>query len=138
MKYRTWFTLAIIMIIMTITLGGCRTVRYVSVPEYHTEWRIKTDTFVRADSVTVKDSVTLYMKGDTVFRDRVSFREKLRYIYKAKTDTVTVRDSVTVAVPVVEKKTSLWTGIKSCFCVSLCIAVFLAGLWVWLKKKILF
>lgn len=38
-------------------LTSCRSVKYVPVPEYHTEYKVKTDSFVKRDSVWVKDSV---------------------------------------------------------------------------------
>ena len=119
--------------VMIVTLCGCRT-KYVSVPEYHTEWRTKTDTVIKADSVTVRDSVTMWMKGDTVFKEKISYRDRLRYIYKAKTDTVTVRDSVSVAVPV-EKKASLYERVKSKLFLPLCVAVCLMGILMWIKNK---
>lgn len=131
--YRALIMKAAMVAVMIVTLCGCHT-KYVSVPEYHTEWRTKTDTVIKADSVTVRDSVTMWMKGDTVFKEKISYRDRLRYIYKAKTDTVTVRDSVSVAVPV-EKKASLYERVKSKLFLPLCVAVCLMGILMWIKNK---
>lgn len=131
--YRALIMKAAMVAVMMFTLCGCRT-KYVSVPEYHTEWRTKTDTVIKADSVTVRDSVTMWMKGDTVFKEKISYRDRLRYIYKAKTDTVTVRDSVSVAVPV-ERKASLYEKAKSKLFLPLCVAVCLMGILMWIKNR---
>lgn len=82
-----------------LCLSGCKT-KQVSVPEWHT--RDSVVLRLQRDSVYLRDSVFLntYMKGDTVFSDRV----RTRYLYRdrVRTDTVVVhqRDSVSVAVPV--------------------------------------
>ena len=69
-------------------LTSCRSVKYVPVPEYHTEYKVKTDSFVKRDSVWVKDSVWLWMKGDTVYKERWHTEHNDRIVYRNKTDTV--------------------------------------------------
>ena len=104
----------LVILIALVLLASCKTrqvTEYVTVevPSVHTEWR--TDTL--RDSVHVKDSVTVYTKGDTVFVDRT--RNKVRWrdrIVRAETcDTVTVVKEVPVPVEV-EKKLSKWQKIR--------------------------
>ncbi len=92
-------------------LTGCRSVRYVPVPEYHTEYKTKTDSFVKRDSVWVKDSVLLWMQGDTVYKERWHMKYNDRYVYRNKTDTVMKTDSVRVPYSV-EKKLGKWEQTK--------------------------
>ena len=104
----------LVILIALVLLASCKTrqvTEYVTVevPRVHTEW--KTDTL--RDSVHVKDSVTVYTKGDTVFVDRT--RNKVRWrdrIVRAETcDTVTVVKEVPVPVEV-EKKLSKWQKVR--------------------------
>ena len=56
--------------LIEVCLVSCRT-KYVSVPEYHTEYKVRTDSFIKRDSVWVHDSVSVWMKGDTVFKEKL-------------------------------------------------------------------
>ena len=76
-----------------VCLVSCRT-KYVSVPEYHTEYKVRTDSFIKRDSVWVHDSVSVWMKGDTVFKEKLKQVYNDHYIYTNKTDTVIKTDSV--------------------------------------------
>ena len=120
--------------LMTL-LTGCRSVRYVSVPEYHTEYKVRTDSFIKRDSVWVHDSVSVWMKGDTVFKDKVRTKHEDHYIYTNKTDTVMKTDSVRVPFPV-EKKLGRWEQIKVDYFVPICcvLAIILLSL-LWLIKR---
>lgn len=81
----------------------CTTTRYVSVPEYHTQYVTARDTLRQIDSVMVRDSVLVRMSGDTVYyykyRDRVAYKDR----YHAKTDTMMVRDSIPYRVKVTKE-----------------------------------
>lgn len=120
--------------LMTL-LTGCRSVKYVSVPEYHTEYKVRTDSFIKRDSVWVHDSVSVWMKGDTVFKDKVRTKHEDHYIYTNKTDTVMKTDSVRVPFPV-EKKLGRWEQIKVDYFVPICCvsAIILLSL-LWLIKR---
>lgn len=61
MAYRLIGRIGLIGLIM-VCLVSCRT-KYVSVPEYHTEYKVRTDSFIKRDSVWVHDSVSVWMKG---------------------------------------------------------------------------
>lgn len=82
-----------------LVLGACRSPRYVPVPVTRTEVRHT----VSRDSVFLRDSVSVFQRGDTVFRDRWHIRWRDRWL----TDTLAVRDTVPVVVPVERERTAL-------------------------------
>ena len=93
--------------VMLVTLTGCRSVRYVPVTEYRDRYVSKTDSFIKTDSVYLHDSVTVFAKGETVYISKTRFKDRLKYIYNAKTDTIAVHDSIPYPVKVeVEKRQS--------------------------------
>lgn len=118
-----------------ICLMGCRTVRYVSVPEYHTEYKVRTDSVLRHDSVWVHDSVAVRLMGDTVWRDRWHTETAYRYLYKTKTDTVVRTDSVRVPLPV-ERRLGWWEQAKvDLFWPITALLLGVVGLMLWLARK---
>lgn len=80
-------------------LNGCKSKEYVYVPEYHTSYIAKTDTLIKNDSVYLKDSVFIETKGDTVYYNKVTFKDKYHYIYKIINDTIIKTDTISVPVP---------------------------------------
>lgn len=97
----------IFLLFVIMSLTGCRTVRYVPVPEYHTLYKTRVDTVQRLDSVYFRDSVFIAAKGDTVYLTKTHWRERFRNIYHIKTDTIMQRDSIPVPYPV-EKPLTKW------------------------------
>ena len=101
-----WITLAMLAV-MLVTMTGCRSVKYIPVTEYRDRYVSKTDSFIKTDSVYLHDSVTVFAKGDTVYIAKIRFKDRLKYIYNAKTDTIAVHDSIPYHVKVeVEKRQS--------------------------------
>lgn len=84
--------------LIVILLGGCKSKEYITVPEYHTEYICRTDTFAKLDSIYLKDSVYVYQKGDTVYHNKVTYRDRCRNVYKVKTDTIFKHDSISCPV----------------------------------------
>ncbi len=130
------FAIAVMLCGLITVLAGCRSVKYVSVPEYHTEYRARTDSFVRVDSVWVHDSVSVWMRGDTVYREKWAVRYRDRLVYKMMQDTLLKTDSVRVPMPV-ERKVGKWEQVKSKYflpvtCV--CGILFVSLLWL-IKRK---
>lgn len=86
--------------IVCFFLGSCKT-KYVSVPEYHNVYVEKHDTLVTRDSIYQKDSVYMWMQGDTIRREKYSVLYKDRWrdkiVYR---DSIRV-DSIRVPMPVV-------------------------------------
>lgn len=100
----------LIFLLVVFCLGSCRT-KYVSVPEYHTEYITKTDSFTQRDSIFVKDSIYMWMQGDTIYKEKFSVIYKDRWRDRYLCDTIIKTDSVRVPYPV-EKKLSKWQQIK--------------------------
>ena len=94
-----------------VLLGSCKSVEYVSVPEYHTVTVAKTDSFIQKDSVFCHDSVYIRQKGDTVWLEKwhTKYIDKVREVIR--TDSLVKRDSIAVPYPV-ERKLSKWEQTK--------------------------
>ena len=104
-----WCELALWLMALLILLGwltGCTTTKYVTVPEYHTEYVIKSDTILQKDSVVLHDSVYVYHNGDTVIINKVAYRDKVRNVYKTVADTIVKRDSIDRPVYIIKKTES--------------------------------
>ena len=99
--------IALILMLLTILLHGCSSVRYVPVETVKIEYRTRDS--IRYDSIYKYDSIYLKEKGDTV--ERYIKKIEYRYLYINKTDTVLKTDSVQVPYPV-EKKLTKWESIK--------------------------
>lgn len=100
----------LIFLLVVFCLGSCRT-KYVSVPEYHTEYITKTDSFTQRDSIFVKDSIYMWMQGDTIYKEKFSVIYKDRWRDRYLCDTIIKTDSVRVPYPV-EKQLTKWQQIK--------------------------
>ncbi len=94
-------------LLVTLCLTGCKTVKFVPVPEYHTLYKTRVDTVQRWDSVYFRDSVFIAAKGDTVYLTKTHWRERFRNVYHIKVDTMMQRDSIRVPYPV-EKPLTKW------------------------------
>ena len=97
---RIWDRAIILLIVglAVLALSGCRT-KYITVPEYHTEYIVRSDTVASVDSVLLHDSVFVYHSGDTVIINKVAYRDRWRNVYKVRTDTLLRRDSVYIPTP---------------------------------------
>ena len=92
-------TIAVAMLFLSM-FCRCTTTKYVPVTEYKDRVVVKTDSFLKNDSVYVHDSVSVYIRGDTVFNDKYHLQYKDRYIVRNKSDTLIVRDSIPYKVEV--------------------------------------
>lgn len=80
--------------------------KVITIPEVHTEYISKTDTFISLENVFVHDSVLVQMKGDTIYVDRWHTKYRDRDVLKVVTDTLIRHDSIPEPYPV-EKDISL-------------------------------
>lgn len=96
--------IAVAMLILSM-FCRCTTTKYVPVTEYKDRVIVKTDSLLKTDSIYVHDSVSVYIRGDTVFKDKYHLQYKDRYIVRNKSDTLIVLDSIPYKV-VVEKTLS--------------------------------
>ena len=90
---RVIMAVAVILFVMSM-FCKCTTVRYVPVTEYRDRYVNKTDTLMKTDSVWVHDSISVLVRGDTVFKDKYSIKYRDRFVYRNKSDTVMIRDSI--------------------------------------------
>lgn len=105
-----------------MSLTGCKTVKFVPVPEYHTLYKTRVDTVQRWDSVrdvqwmTVREvdsaqlaALGIQIKGlkNALLIERNKLLQKISNEETHKVDTVMRRDSIPVPYPV-EKKLTKW------------------------------
>ena len=85
--------------------------KVITVPEYHTEYVVKTDTFIRYDSIYRGDSVIIRIVSDTVWIEHWRTEYKDRWRDRSIHDTIMKTDSIRVPYPV-EKQLSRWQKLK--------------------------
>ena len=134
----------IIILAAVAMLAGCRTTKYVTVPEHHTDtvYQVKN----MRDSIYLHDStfVREYVKGDTVrivtemwhtqYRDRL----KTDTVYRSKTDSVPVPYPVEKTVKVAKPLTWWQQARLHLANITLYLLAIFAGIKLWkYRKKIL-
>ena len=135
---RVVIVIAVAMLILSM-FCRCTTTKYVPVTEYKDRVVVKTDSFLKTASVYVHASVSVYIRGDTVFKDKYHLQYKDRYIVRNKSDTLIVRDSIPYKV-VVEKtisntdKAFLNIGKIALVCLFIGILAFLG--WIYWRLKL--
>lgn len=136
-----WWQFGIVLMIVLMTLGmltGCKTTKYVSVPEYHTEYIVRSDTMLQKDSVVLHDSVYVYHNGDTIIINKVASRDRWQNIYKVINDTIIKTDSVRVPYPIetkLSKAQQRYLTIGKSVCYTIPIIIGIGVLIVWLIRK---
>lgn len=113
---------SLLLLFVLITLTGCKTVRYVPVPEYHTLYKTRVDTVQRWDSVrdvqwmTVREvdsaqlaALGIQIKGlkNALLIERNKLLQQISNEKTHKVDTIMQRDSIRVPYPV-EKQLTKW------------------------------
>lgn len=81
---------------MILLMSGCKSVKYI--PVKTTETRTEYVDRFKTDSVHVRDSVFMIVKGDTVFKDR--WRTVYKEVYIRDTIHVSERDTIREPYPV--------------------------------------
>ena len=135
---RVVITIAVDMLFLSM-FCRCTTTKYVPVTEYKDRVVVKTDSLLKTDSIYVHDSVSVYIRGDTVFKDKYHLQYKDRYIVRNKSDTLIVRDSIPYKVEVSKQlsKTDryfLKIGKIASFCLFIGIIAFLG--WIYHRVKL--
>ena len=109
-------------VLATLCLTGCKTVKFVPVPEYHTLYKTRVDTVQRWDSVrdiqwmTVREvdstqlaALGIQIKGlkNALLIERNKLLQQISNEKTHKVDTIMQRDSIPVPYPV-EKPITKW------------------------------
>lgn len=136
-----WWQFGVVLMVVFMALGmltGCKTTKYVNVPEYHKEYIVKSDTVLQKDSVVLHDSVYVYHNGDTIIINKTAYRDRWQNIYKVINDTIIKRDSIRVLYPVkaeLSKAQQRYLTIGKSVCYMIPIIIGIGVLIVWLIKK---
>ena len=96
----------ILCLLLSFLLSGCAT-KVVTVPEIHTEYVYKTDSFVQRDSIHVNDSIYIHEKGDTVWVEKFKTLYRDRWRDVVRVDSFVKHDSIPYKVEV-EKPLTWW------------------------------
>ena len=139
-----WWQLAMVVMFILMAAGilaSCKTkTQIVTVPEYHKEYIVRSDTVARVDSVLLHDSVFVYNVGDTIVINKVAYRDRVRNVYKVRTDTLVRRDSVNIPYPVEKQLTKAqqrYMTIGKCAIVAIAAFAILAmlAILVWQARR---
>ncbi len=100
----TYLAIFMVGLALMLSVVSCSP-KTIYVPDVHYEYITKTDTFIKIDSVNIKDSIYVTQKGDTVRieRWRVEYRDRWRE--KIVRDTIIRTDTISVPYPVEKKLT---------------------------------
>lgn len=111
--------------VCALLCASCARVEYV--PVSRVQYVTRAD--VRHDTIAVKDSVVVYVKGDTVIRDR--WRTEYREREVLRHDTIVKADTITI-VKEVEREPTRWQraretagGIAIALCLLIVVARFI-------------
>ena len=135
---RVVIAIAVSMLILSM-FCRCTTTKYVPVTEYKDMFVVKTDSLLKTDSIYVHDSVSVYIRGDTVFKEKYHIQYKYRYIVRNKSDTLIVRDSIPYKVEVGKQLSNtdryfLKIGKIASVCIFIGIIAFIG--WIYRKVKL--
>ena len=119
----------LIIVLLCSMLTGCTKTLYVPVESVRTEYVDK----LQRDSIYVYEKDSMYIKGDTVFRDRWRYKYKDKLIH----DSIFIQDTIRVPYPVEVivkvnelhwwQESLMWVGIVA-------IIILLVMLWYQIKK----
>ena len=135
---RVVIAIAVEMLILSM-FCRCTTTKYVPVTEYKDRVVVKTDSSLKTYSVYVHDSVSVYIRGDTVFKYKYHIQYKDRSIVRNKSDTLIVRDSIPYKVDVNKQLSNtdrafLNIGKIASVCIFIGIIAFIG--WIYRKVKL--
>lgn len=122
---------------MITALCSCKSTKYVTVPEYHTVYKTKTDSVVKHDSVWQHDSVYVWEHGGIKYKYREKLVNNYKYIDRLRVDTLLKTDSIEVPVPV-ERELGWWEQTKVDYFMPIawvCVILLLSLLWIIRKRR---
>lgn len=143
MKNETWkgviiATAILELVVLSILLGGCKSVRYVEVEKVHTDTLYISK--MQKDSIYLHDSIFVnqWRSGDTIYQTRDRWRTEWRD--RLVTDTVihVITDTIPIPYPVekvVEKELNWWQRLRLTVG-DIAIFALVLMLLVWIVKSI--
>ncbi len=111
--YRFLFSYIVFVLLLLFLLCSCST-KTLIVPEVHTEYVYRTDSFVQRDSIYVNDSVIVREKGDTLLIEKFKTLYRDRWRDVVRIDSFVQHDSIPYKVEV-EKPLTWWQSQKMRF-----------------------
>ena len=118
---------------------ACRSVKYVPVESVRTETKYINKLVQKHDSIYLHDSISSYIKGDTVFMDKYQTKYVNKYIFGTDSVYFNKTDSIRVPYPV-EKQLSKWQKIEMntgrITIIALIVLVILSGVYIFVKYKV--
>ena len=112
------FAISALCVFIASAMISCRSVKYVTVPEVHTEYKHLVDTIIKNDSVIVNDQVVvrevdsaalaaygikLANKEKAWLIERNNMQRTINQLRETKLDSVYVHDSIPVPVPEIKE-----------------------------------
>lgn len=130
-----------LIILCSVALMSCTRKVYVPQETVRTEYKDRVVEAVRVDTVAMRDSVAVYVNGDTVRIVKYRERWRTRIIERHDTIVSVKRDSIRVPVPVpVEKPLTKWQRVKQDFgefaIAFICVALAVIAWFVFKKRRV--
>lgn len=127
--------------VITLLFGSCTRKVYVPQETVRTEYKDRVVENLRVDTVAMRDSVAVYVNGDTVRIVKYRERWRTRIIERHDTIVSVKRDSIRVPVPVpVEKPLTKWQRVKQDFgefaIAFICVALAVIAWFVFKKRRV--
>lgn len=97
---------SLLVLLCVILLSGCKT-KYFPIEKTVYRESVKYDTLHTSDSILIHDSISVFLKGDTVYKDKWHKEKELKTVYKTKVDSILKIDSIPAPYPV-EKELTKW------------------------------
>ena len=106
-KQTYMYTIILFMILLT----SCRSIKYVPVESVHAETKYVDKLVQKHDSVYLHDSISSYIKGDTVFLNKFRTKYVNKYIFGTDSVYFNKIDSIRIPYPV-EKQLTRWQKVE--------------------------
>lgn len=127
-----------LIILCSVALMSCTRKVYVPTETVRTEYKDRVVENLRVDTVAMRDSVAVYVNGDTVRITKYRDRWRTRIVEKHDTIVSVKRDSVAVPYPV-EKPLTKWQRVKQDFgefaIAFICVALAVIAWFVFKKRR---
>ena len=128
---------AIILFMMLLT--SCRSVKYVPVESVRTETKYIDKLVQKHDSIYLHDSISSYIKGDTVFLNKYRTKYVNKYIFG--TDSIYFNKTDSVRIPyLVEKQLTKWQKVEMntgrITIIALIVLALSSGIYIFVNYKV--